>query len=1023
MKKRKLLLTSLLALPVLVSPLMVNSILKKDSNVSLVDQKQTADTTSSGLVNLETDSTKNGQVSIPSNYFKQNSINTLANNNGPILLFDDAKTFGATDWYGNPAWYIHLGTSDGYYSSYWYTTSSTSTIDFSKAGTKVVDWDYNYETDNLYVLTDTSYLIIVTSKTGVIVSATKIDDTVNKVEIIKFNNTVYLWNSDAPNPSIHTVDSKTGELSKTTTTNSSWNTKYLIGIIPLDVNYSVGVFSDSKVDSSNSNGSVSLQMKFIDDSLVDLNSNVTNNTVSLSSTKGSDIYIASFARTSDFIIFIGNKVYSVSLNKSVMTDSKFTDLLNSSSNPNLNSFSISSNVNSAFIDKNNQIYFKTDNSADFNYISISNQFTKVTISTSGQNTVFTSDNVNDAQVFPVPINNSDKVVSYEYTGYVLSPKDFTGTGFKNSSLLTQRYTSTSRNPAFRIDGTNTSSIPSVIQSSNLTANQTALSGFALDTNNATIIADDITGNAFIRVPYIIRQAWYGDNQIASGYLISKWKYAGVASVTTWATQTNFASIFGSYETNQIDENMLKKQATSIIKVPQSILAQANNNLDINFIIVSRTPNTGKITLNATISYTNSYGSVISYAMTKQQEYTIAKQAAAYSFMFAGAESNFDKINVTSKTTSELYESAQKEIKTSSSSTFFSADVISLGANYTDYANTLPSLWQVEGISKFITKNDKYPSNAVIEVLAADDDIGSIIILVSYNNLSNSTPSKFAIKYTGIVNYSTAQVQFAGNNNTDSLYSQKFSDNNIKILTSVQGFADYNTKLASDVSAGALNSLYTTQLIQYMGFTPKVSIVNRQNNDSEGYSSLDMEYGSICLKLDFTDIESSVLLDSKEEKVVFPKILYNKMGLTNGVIYQRYIGMLPIGETYGITINQERERQLIFANNVNAEFIPSQIRNILDVKGYDVAAGDTINIDGYSWNGEILVFYVSARSKTYESVRIDHKEFQVNWAPKFASVRQTSLIVAVITSLVGITLVALGISLYIVRRNKIRKLLK
>lgn len=1022
MKKRKLFLTSLLALPVLVSPLMVNYALKNDSDVSLVDQKLNADTTSSGLINLETDANQNGQVSIPNNYYKQNSINTLSNSNGPILLFDNAQTFGATDWYGNPAWYVHLGTNDGYYSSYWYTTSSSSTIDFNQAGTKVVDWDYNYETDNLYVLTDTNYLIIITSKTGTIVSATKINDTVNKVKIIKFNSTVYLWNSNTTNPKIYTVDSKTGVLSTTQIQNSSWNNKYLIGIVPLDVNYSVGIFSSSSVGETTT--TVNLEMKFIDDSLVDLNNSVTNN-ISLTNTKASDIYIAGFARTSDFIVFVGNKIYSVSLNKSVITESKFTNLLDSSSNPSLNGFSITNNVNSAFVDKNNQIYFKTDNSEDFNYISISNQFTKVTISTTGNNTVFTANNVNNAQVFPVPMVTANQLISWEYTGYVLSPDDFTGTGFKNSSLLTQKYTTTSRSPMFRIDGTNTASIPSVIQSSNLVANQTALSGFALDNNNATIIADDITGYAFIRVPYIIRGAWYGESQTqSSGYLISRFKYAGVAQVTTWVSQSSFANIFGSYETNQIDETMLKKQATSIISVPQSILSQANNNLDINFIIVSRTPNTGKITLNATISYTNSYGSAISYAMNKTQEYTIAKQAAAYAFMFAGADNNFNKINVTSKSTKELYDTAQTEIKSSSSSaTFFSADVISLGANYTDYANTLPSLWQVEGISKFITKNDKYPSNAVIEVLAADDEIGSIIILVSYNNLSNSTPSKFAIKYTGIVNYSTAQVQFAGNNNTNSLYSQKFNDNKIKILTSVQGFADYNTKLASDVTAGALASLYSTQLIQYMGFTPKVSIVNNQDNDKEGYSSLDMEYGSVYLKLDFTDTESSVLFDSKEEKVVFPKILYDKMGLKNGVIYQRYIGMLPIGETYGITINQEKERQLIFANNVNAEFIPSQIRNILDVKGYDVAAGDTINIDGYSWNGEVLIFYVSARSKTYESVRIDHKEFQVNWAPKFANIRQTSLVVAVITSLIGITLVALGISLYIVRRNKIRKLLK
>ena len=266
MRKKRLLLLPLLTTSIMATSAIAHVSLANETNISQesTSKQDTATTTpSSGLANLSKDSATgsvNGQVSIPKNYYAQNDIESISNDNGPILLFDGGKAFGATDWYGNPAWYISLGSSDGYYSGSWFSTSTTSPIDFSKAGNKVVDWAYNHKTDNLYVLTDNSYLIIIQSKTGQIVSAnpvftttTKDSSTVNKIQIIDFNSSVYLWNSQEKNPKIYQVDPKTGALQnsgndiKDANSYLSTESKYLFALIPLDVNYSIAVTSSTEV--------------------------------------------------------------------------------------------------------------------------------------------------------------------------------------------------------------------------------------------------------------------------------------------------------------------------------------------------------------------------------------------------------------------------------------------------------------------------------------------------------------------------------------------------------------------------------------------------------------------------------------------------------------------------------------------------------------------------------------------------------------------------------------------------------
>ena len=66
--------------------------------------------------------------------------------------------------------------------------------------------------------------------------------------------------------------------------------------------------------------------------------------------------------------------------------------------------------------------------------------------------------------------------------------------------------------------------------------------------------------------------------------------------------------------------------------------------------------------------------------------------------------------------------------------------------------------------------------------------------------------------------------------------------------------------------------------------------------------------------------------------------------------------------------------------------------------------------------------VSGKSAKYASVTSTYN-FAIDWAPKFASIRERNLILAASLTLVGIGVVAFGIGAYILRKNKIRRLLK
>ena len=64
----------------------------------------------------------------------------------------------------------------------------------------------------------------------------------------------------------------------------------------------------------------------------------------------------------------------------------------------------------------------------------------------------------------------------------------------------------------------------------------------------------------------------------------------------------------------------------------------------------------------------------------------------------------------------------------------------------------------------------------------------------------------------------------------------------------------------------------------------------------------------------------------------------------------------------------------------------------------------------------------AQSQTYNSVNGQY-QFTIDWAPQFAAIRERNIILAASLTFVGIGVVSFGIGAYILRKNKMRRMLK
>ncbi len=302
------------------------------------------------------------------------------------------------------------------------------------------------------------------------------------------------------------------------------------------------------------------------------------------------------------------------------------------------------------------------------------------------------------------------------------------------------------------------------------------------------------------------------------------------------------------------------------------------------------------------------------------------------------------------------------------------------------------------------------------------------IQVHYNNLEVGTQSTFSITYTGLATENTNKINFAGEEVTEkpTLNGKPvFSDDSVKSITSIPQYKDYDQKLATQVDESQLNFVFDSNL-KKMGFQPQLKISKTKDGKLD---SKDAEYGSIKVELDYKESYSDML------GIKLPSTYWNKFGLKNGVATQRYIGFLPIGETYGVRLKAYKSKEIqdiVNNNNVNATIDPKLLLGTLEVKGYndptELTNGDkgnpyeNVDIVRFGWDGEDLLFTIHAQSSIYPTVN-QTSNFKISWSPKFAAIRERNLIIASTTSIAGVGIVGGAIATYILRRGKIRKLLK
>lgn len=1006
----------------------------------------------------------NGQYKA-SSYYYQNDMPVVTNANGPVLLGDNGRSISAYDWYGNPTWFLNLNskqvvastgeqtenqvtagdtiTTPDAEASYYTFSNATSPINWSEVGTKIVDIAYLAEKDFLYVLTDTSYLFSIKSSTGVINYGKKLEAPqgsqtqsngtfkINKLSFIDFNNTLIGWDSTSNTAPVYAIDTQKLTLKEQMSATASGinSNKYIFDILPLDVGYNIAITSTNVINEA-SNFSVSqtmnLEATIIQDNGNNFNSTFngqisidtnkgTSKTISLTSySKYSEIYSTTLKRSGSNVLIVGDKIYNIILNKSAMNETIFKEIsLNSSgTSQTKNTQKSITKINSAYVDKGGLIYFK-DDSTNIWQISLDDKI-NATIDVAPQNNssnIFQSDQAKKARIYPVQ-DPSNIHVGRSNTGYIASPDKFVATGFRNGSMLTRNFTSATSRPELKLRTQNVSTIaPSSIKVDNFTTSN----AIGFDNINTEFFVDDISGELYVKSKLKV-SAWYDTslNAESESYVIAKWNCAKIEEVTKWVTEANFKQIangiFAKRSPDQISDQDVTKYAEEILILPEPV--KNSENKSINIIVTERksSDDVGSglkdtITLKATIQYENSSGVQVSYTI-KEQSYKVKKEESTYKFKFFGGKENEQNIE--------------------------SVDISVLGPDFNSFKNTLPSLIKPtpDNLEAFIEIQDKYPTDTrrVMTVTNADDEKGQITIAVHYNNLEASTLANFSITYTGLTTLEDNKVNFKGDNVVDVPVvggNPVFGNDLIKDITTIREYVEYNKILATEIKEDKLSFTYDSNLSR-MGFVPEMKIVKDSANPTQ-ISTFDAEYGSIAIELDYTKSYSERL------GITFPKLLYDKCGLTNGKVTQRYIGFLPIGETYNIKIkswDSDEVQKIVQNNNVNANISTEDLLATLDVKGFNeetvdgklVPLTDNVQITAFRWEGEDLLFDVHAQSSIYKSVS-SNQTLTLSWSPKFAAIRQRNLIISATTSVGSVALVAAAVAAFMMRRMKIRKLLK
>ena len=932
------------------------------------------------------------------NFQDKKSLENISTAIGPIVLKDE-KTVESRDWYGYANWTLDVSTID--------KTQTTGSV-------SVLDWEYLQTSDSLFLITSNSYLIKVNATTGeVLAVADKTSSGINnpdRLEGIQYNDTLYVWNSKSTSTTVYSVDRNTLKMTSKFITNGYLTTNKLQRIIPLDVGYNIAITSD------NNNWVMTtfskLKLTLVNDSLQQLvnkqkaqEANKQELEVTLSSSlEWNNIYIDGFYRpsTQSTLLFIDNKIYEIFLNKNTPNKSNIKEIITNTQNPPVTG--AAKPFNSSFIDANNNVIFKRDGDSTISNLNSANQITTpIDLSNANNNELKelikndTSKN-NKLKVYGVPTEEHKNINSANNIYLVDQASNF-GTGFtSNIAKPTNFY-----NDKLELKPNDNISITNLVPSQ-LTINNFKINGngdpIDIRNSNAKFTVDDRKGELSLSL-LSTRNAWY--SQINSVKTKTYLHYTSSAfkkleTAVTWAKNV-FQSIFQKYTPGQITEELLDKNAEKIMPSSNITTGNGYTNISRRFLIVERTDTTGMIKVEGTFSYTDKYNTTINYTLSPETFKVKAATANDYHFEFYGQGTegngngqdytNLPAIDINNITGNPTLDGLKKYIPS-----FINPD-----------SDTLAEA--------FIKTQDSYPIAKGLRNIYLkdwDNENGTVTVAVDYVGLDNKIPSSFARKFTGFKTLNQSRIDFKGTKinkeEVPSNITSLFPDADTTFINIKDVYPEYTDKISDEVTDLAKTYSEGIATLAAMGYSPVAKAIHNDNAT---------QYGFIQIELDYSQ-------PSTQDRKKLPQSFYDKFGLKNGKITQVYIGFLPVSTRFGISLksyNSPEVQNIVTNYNVESVVGYDDLLKTLDYRGY---LDGEIKIQDREWDGEKLNFTVSGKSVKYPSV-VSTYNFTIDWAPKFASIRERNLILAVSLTLVGIGVVAFGIGAYILRKNKIRRLLK
>ncbi|WPL40394.1 hypothetical protein [Malacoplasma iowae] len=971
------------------------------------------------VVNKESSISRNAKAVAQDNtsFLDKKGLDNISTSIGPIVMKND-KTIESRDWYGYANWTFDI-------------TSIDKTIKSSDS-TTVVDWEYLEISDSLFLITSNSCLIKINATTGeVLASADKntsgIGDA-DRISGISYNDTLYAWNSKSTSTTIYSVDRntlKSNKKSMNTSSNSNdfLTTNKLQAIYPLDVGYNIALTTEN----NENDGSIKkVKATMVDDNIKPLVTKkepvaITNDAtqtkqeieIDLTNLNGTsaglnwnDIYKNSFYRsaTKTTLLFIGNKAYEISLNKNAVEKSNITEITTIQSNApgkkeNQKSF------NSSFIDSNNLVVFKREGDKSISSLTIDNKVNVLDLTNSTNNelkTIISNDqsNTNKLMVFGVPTEANKKANAANLI-YLADAGSKFATGFESNIVKPNNFFQ-DQLQLKTIDSVSVSRLlPSQMNISNFKIEGSGADAIRPDNADAKFTVDDLNGSISLKL-LSTRNAWYSrtNNIKTKTYLhYSNNNLMKTSTAINWASDQIFKGLYGKNTPGQITEDILEKNKDIILPSNNITSNNGYTNIKKSFLIVNRDDSKGDISIEATVTYTDKYNTTINYSL-KQQTYKIkAASTADYKFEFYGQTNGQDGSDGNIQDLPVI-------------------DINSISGNsaLNDLKKFIPSFIEPDPnklADAFIKTQDSYPIAKELRnvyIKDKDDANGQLTIAVDYVGLRKDVKSHFERRFGGFQTTTTAKVTFKGQNVPKDQVSPEikniFKDETTTFINIKDVYPEYTDKISDEVTEIAKTYSDGIAKLSAMGYSPEVRIISDNNGAQYGYLQVELDYSK----------------PTTEQRKKIPQSFYNEFGLKDGKITQVYIGFLPVSTRFGITLKNyySQEVQNIVNNySVESHVSYDDLLKTLNYKGY--LQGE-VNILNVNWNGEKLEFMVSGKSAKYPSVASTYN-FTIDWAPKFASIRERNLILAVVLTLAGIGVVAFGIGVYILRKNKIRRLLK